>query len=172
MAAGGLEHQDRRAGRRRLADHVGGIGRHHDGVGEGEQRDIGVVARPVPEEAAMARDEVAAGPSRRAGGVRREAVIISAGAGRGERVEVGEEAGGVLAREAVVAAVAAGEHGDARPGQSRRGAGPGSRAGRREALRRDPVRRGERGDDVRPAQPVVLRHPDQVGACRRRCAGP
>ena len=39
----------------------------------------------------------------------------------------------------------------------------GPRAGAGEARGRDPVRRGQGGEDVRPAQPVVLGNPDQVG---------
>ena len=68
----------------------------------------------------------------------------------------------VVRLEAVVPAVAAGEHGDARLRQAGE-ARVGPRAGAGEARGRDPVRRGEGDKDVRPAQPVVLRNPDQVG---------
>ena len=83
-----------RPGRRRLADHVEGIARRHDGVGERQQGQIGVLPGAVPEEAAMPARRAGSGP-RRAAGVRREAVIIRPAPVGGEPSTSAGEAGDV-----------------------------------------------------------------------------
>jgi hypothetical protein len=167
MAAGRLEDQDGPAGRCRLSDHVEGIRRNHDRLGESEKANIGIVSRAIPEEAGVARRQASQrdpqGRRGPAGGSHHEADARS-----GKPGEVGEEAVHIIVRETMVAAVAAGE--DRYPrlrhaGQARIGV----RAGSREPLGRYPVRRRQRHEQVRPAQAVVLRHPDQIG---RPGAGP
>ena len=110
-------------------------------------------------------------PSRSGDGVRREAVAIRPTPVAASRVRRARKLRRVLGVEAVMLARPAGENGDAGPRQ------PGEprvrrRARRREARRREAVRRGQGRDDVRPAQGVVLRHPDQVGGARAGDAGP
>ena len=129
---------------------------------------IGILARPVPEEAAMPCRQSRTRAARSRGGVRREAVIIRPAPVSASCVKCRDEAVDVVLREAVVAAVAADEHGDAWVGAGPRGAGRARARASPGASLRDPMRRRQGDEDVRPAQPVVLRHPDQVGGSGAR----
>ncbi len=73
----------------------------------------------------------------------------------------------VLGAKLVDLVLAAEDDGDARPRQ-RGDVGWQLLAQAREPLGGEAVRRGERGDDVRPAQAIVLRHPDDVGDTQPR----
>ena len=120
-----------------------------------QERNIGVLARAVPEEPAVlarqAAERVAPGGRRAARGGDHQATPPCARASR----QVPREARDVRFREPVVAAVAARQHGDARVGQDRRGA---DRASARAAARRSAETRcgGVRvGTTFGPAQAVV-----------------